>query len=291
MNKYWLEKSFKSAFASARLVTSHYAKSFYFSARFLPPYRRWAVYALYNFCRYVDNLIDIPRNRSEDQLIAEVACLRHELEMAYQQGESEHPVIKPFILVAQKFAIPKAYPLDLLNGVEMDIRFRGYDTFDQLYVFCYRVAGVVGLMMTHILGYRDQQAFFYAEKLGVAMQLTNILRDVQEDKNMGRIYFPREEMKQYQVNEEDFFQERFTPMMRQFMEFQTKRAHKYFDEAAPGIALLDPKSQFAIYSASKIYRSILYLLEKRDYDPFKGRVYVPTWQKIVVLLREKLKRR
>ncbi len=291
MNKYWLDKSFKPSFVYARAVTRHYAKSFYFSARFLPAQRRWAVYALYHFCRHVDNLIDVPRNRTQEQLIAEVACLRQELETAYQTGESEHAVIKPFILAAKEFAIPMAYAMDLLNGVEMDIRFQGYDTFDQLYVFCYRVAGVVGLMMTHILGYRDQHAFPYAEKLGVAMQLTNILRDVQEDKNMGRIYFPKEEMKQFQVGEEDILQERFTPTLQRFIEFQTKRAHDYFDQAEPGITMLEPKSQFAIYAASKIYRSILYRLEKRGYDPFQGRVYVPTWQKVAILLKEKLKKR
>ncbi|MBN2356682.1 phytoene/squalene synthase family protein [candidate division KSB1 bacterium] len=291
MQKYWCEKHVKAAFDYARMVTKHHAKSFYFSARFLPPNRRWAAYALYHFCRHADNLIDLPRGRSRDQLLQEVACLRKELTTAYQAGESEHAVIKPFMVIAKKFAIPIEYPLDLLNGVEMDICFKRFNTFEQLYVFCYRVAGVVGLMMTHILGYNDDRAFHYAEKLGIAMQLTNILRDIQEDKNMGRIYFPEDEMQRFEVREADISEERLTPELKRLIEFQAQRAHDYFARAATGIPMLTPASQFAIYSAGKIYQSILYRLEQRGYDPFQGRVYVPTWQKVAILLREKIRRR
>jgi len=284
--KYWQNPSDTAAFEHSRLLTAHYAKSFYISARMLPADRRWAAYALYGFCRYADNLIDNPRSRSSAELIEEAQRLQREIEVAWRTGESEHPIVKPLIVVARKYGIPMKYPLELLKGVQMDIEIRRYETFEDLYLFCYRVAGVVGLMMTHILGYKDEEAFEHAEKLGVAMQLTNILRDIKEDKNMGRIYLPREELLRFGVSENDIFEENMTDRFRRMMKFQVQRAHAYYEDADIGIAMLEKKSQFAIYSASKIYRSILLKIEARHYNPFLGRVFLPQINKIGILLRE-----
>lgn len=289
--KYWQNPDFYPAFEHVRLLTASYSKSFYFSARLLPEARRWGTFALYGFCRYADNLIDNPRQRSTAELISEIGCFARELDLAYRNGESEHPIIKPFILVAQTFGIPKEYPFDLLKGVQMDLEINRYRTFADLYVFCYRVASVVGLMMTHVMGYQDESAFPYAEKLGIAMQLTNILRDVKEDKNMGRIYLPLAEISQYGLTEADFFQENWSDAMREFIKFQVQRAHDYYDQADAGIALLRPESQYAIYSASKIYQGILGKIEARNYNPFLGRVFVPFRKKLVILLGEVLRTR
>ncbi|UCE07276.1 MAG: phytoene/squalene synthase family protein [bacterium] len=220
---FWLHPNYKVPFEHVRLLTAYWSKSFYFSARFLPKDKRWATYALYGFCRFVDNLIDNPRNRPKQQLISEVACFRRELKLAYRWGESEHPILKPFILVTKKYGIPIEYPLDLLKGVQMDIEANRYETFDDLYVFCYRVASVVGLMMTHVMGYKNDKAFEYAEKLGIAMQLTNILRDVKEDKDMGRIYLPLDELQQFGITEDDVINENFNDQFRQLMKFQVER--------------------------------------------------------------------
>ncbi len=289
--KFWKQSDFKASFEHVRLLTSHWSKSFYFSARFLPAERRWATYALYGFCRFADNLIDNPRNRSNAELINEVAYFSRELKLAYRSGESEHPIIKPFIVVAKKYGIPVEYPLDLLRGIQMDIEITRYETFDQLYVFCYRVASVVGLMMTHVMGYKDDKAFDYAEKLGVAMQLTNILRDVKEDKEMGRIYLPQEELRQFGITEEDVINEIFNEKFRRFVKFQVDRAHDYYYEANKGISMLNTESQFAIYSASKIYQEILRKIEGRDYNPFLGRVFVPLIKKFAILMQEVLRTR
>lgn len=288
---FWEQPNYKVPFKHVRLLTAYWSKSFYFSARFLPKEKRWATYALYGFCRFADNLIDNPRNRPKQQLISEVACFRRELKLAYRWGESEHPILKPFILVAKKYGIPIQYPLDLLKGVQMDIEATRYETFDDLYVFCYRVASVVGLMMTHIMGYKDENAFKYAENLGVAMQLTNILRDVKEDKNMGRIYLPLEELRQFGITEDDVINENFNEQFRQLVKFQVDRAHDYYLEANKGIPMLNTGSQFAIYSASKIYQGILKKIESRDYNPFLGRVYVPLGKKFRILMREVLRTR
>jgi phytoene synthase len=153
-------------------------------------------------------------------------------------------------------------------------------------VYCYRVASVEGLMMTCVLGYKDASAFEYAEKMGIAMQLTNILRDVQEDKNMGRIYLPNEDLRKFGVSEEDILNDRVSPELRQCMKFQVERAHHYYDEGDKGIVLLPKESQYAISSASKIYRGILRKIEERDFNPFLGRVFVPQQKKIGILVGE-----
>ncbi len=281
----------RAAFEHARLLTAHFSKSFYISARMLPRERRWATYALYGFCRYVDNLVDNPRQRSQKELLMEARFIGHELEIAYRSGESEHPILKSFITVARHYNIPVEYPRDLIRGVIMDIQKTRYESFDDLYVFAYRVAGVVGLMMNYVLGYKNEAAFPYAEKLGIAMQLTNILRDIREDKNINRIYLPQDELREFGVSEDDIMQERMTPALHRLMEFQVERAQRLYDEANPGIKLLAPESRFAIYSASKIYNGILHKIEHRDFNPFLGRVFVPQMKKIVILLQGVLRSR
>jgi len=283
---FWLEPSNRAAFEHARQITAYFAKSFYLSASLLPLEKRWATYAVYGFCRYADNLIDKRRDRAVAEILREVEFLEAELRTAYRTGESEHPILRPFIVVAQRCAIPLEYPLDLLRGVQMDIQNTRYQNFDELYIFCYRVAAVVGLMMTHVLGYKNAAAFGHAEKLGVAMQLTNILRDVQEDKAMGRVYFPLTELREYDCSENNILEERMTPAFRELMKFQVQRAYSYYQTANAGISMLEPDSRFAIYSASRIYRGLLKRLEARDYNPFLGRVYVPKHRKLGIILQE-----
>lgn len=278
-------------FRYARSITKYYAKSFYLCTLLLSKHKRWATYAVYGLCRYVDNIVDSPRARSREEVLAEIRHVESELRIAYREGESQHPVIQPFSVAAQKYKIPMEYALDLLKGVLMDTEKNRYQTFDELYVFCYRVASVVGLMMTPVLGYSNPTALVYAEKLGIAMQLTNILRDVLEDKNAGRIYFPQDEMKRFGVTDEDILAERATPQFLEMMKFNIDRARKYYQEAEPGIAMLDKESQFAIYAASAIYSGILGKLEARGCDPFPGRVFVPKGKKIRILLGELLRTR
>lgn len=283
---FWLDPSNRAAFEHARQITAYFAKRFSLSAAMLPLEKRWATYAVYGFCRYADNLIDKRRDRTVAEILREVEFLEAELRTAYRTGESEHPILRPFIIIAQRHGIPLEYPLDLLRGVQMDIQITRYQNFEELYVFCYRVAAVVGLMMTHLLGYKNETAFVHAEKLGVAMQLTNILRDVQEDKEMGRIYLPLEEFRAYGCTENHVFEERMTPTFRELMKFQVERAYSYYQAANAGISMLAPDSRFAIYSASRIYRGILKRLEARDYNPFLGRVYVPKHRKLGIILQE-----
>ena len=234
-----------------------YSKSFYISTLLLPRNRRKAVFALYGFCRFADNLVDKPRNRSKERIIREIHCLEEELKIGFQSGESEHPVLCSFIHIAKKYQIPIDYPLELFKGILMDAEHHHYKDFEELYLFCYRVAGVVGLMMNYILGYINEDAFEYAAKLGIAMQLTNILRDIQEDKNNGRIYLPLDELKRFNIDKNGIVQEKFSPSLQNLIEFSAKRAHQYYEEAEPGIKMLTKECQFAVHSASDIYRNIL----------------------------------
>ena len=287
--KLWKAEENRAAFEYARRITAHYSKSFYFSAQMLPREQRWATFALYGFCRHCDNLIDTPRQRTETEILREIQHLTEELQIAYNTGESQDPIIRAFILVAKAYGIPIAYPLDLLNGVAMDVQQVRYKTFDELSLFCYRVAAVVGLMMTSVLGYKDEHAFGYAKQLGIAMQLTNILRDIKEDKEMGRLYIPQTELEQFGVTEQDIFNEKMTPQLRALMKFQVERADQYYTEAMPGISLLKTESQYAIYSAARIYRGILRKIEDRDYNPFLSRVFVSSTQKVGILLHEQIR--
>ena len=286
-----IKESMQASLEYARLQTAYFSKSFYLSATLLPKEIRWDTYALYGFCRYVDNIIDNPRNRTAAQLKEELAYLEKELLIAYEKGESEHPVIKPFIWIAQKHLIPPDYPRDLIKGVEMDLYRTEYKDFDDLYIFCYRVAAVVGLMMSHIIGYKSEKALEYAENLGIAMQLTNILRDIQEDKDLGRIYLPQQELHRFDISKDDLLQERMSEALRRFMIFQVERAEAYFDQADKGIPLLTQEAQFAIYSASKIYRRILKKIKDNGYNPFKGRVYVKKRSKLGIVLQEVVRTR
>lgn len=288
---FWKQTDHRDSFRYARALTSQHARSFYLAARLLPPDRRWATYALYGFCRYADNLVDTVRDRTPTEVMHEVATLSEELVRAYRSGESEHPVIRPFIVVAKAWGIPAELPLTLLQGVVMDIDITRYETFDDLYTYCYRVAGVVGLMMTHILGYSDDDVFIYAEQLGIAMQLTNILRDIEEDMAMGRMYLPSEDLVRFGVSEQDIVNGRMTEVMREMMRFYVTRAHGYYNEANKGIPLLEKKSRFTITSASRIYRGILGKIEARNFDPFQGRVFVPTSSKFGIIIGELLRSR
>ena len=202
-----------------RQLLKHYSKSFYISTLLLPRNKQKAVFALYGFCRFVDNLVDKPRNRSKEDLIREIHYLEEELKNGFRYGESEHPVLCALIHVAKEYQIPVDFPLELFKGILMDVEHQQYKDFDELILFCHRVAGVVGLMMTHIIGYTSDKAFDYAEKLGIAMQLTNILRDIQEDKYNGRIYIPQEEMKRFHVRLDDIIHERFTHSLKNLMTF------------------------------------------------------------------------
>ncbi len=265
-------------------LTRTYSKSFYLATQFMPRERRDDVYAVYGFCRYSDNIVDSPRERKRDLVQREVDAWREELLTAYASGESQHPVLATFVRTMHRKDIPLQLALELIEGVEMDLRYDRYESFDELKRFCYRVASVVGLMMTHVFGYSDRSAFPYAEALGIAMQLTNILRDVDEDWRLrGKVYLPLDEMRGFGVDVDDIAQRRLHPAMRDFLRAQVERAHAYFEYADHGIPLLHSEGRTAVRAASTLYRGILRQIESADYDVFQRRPVVPRLRKFGAL--------
>lgn len=281
----------KSSRTYARSLIRSYSKSFYIASLLLPRRLRQDVHCLYAFCRYTDNIVDAPRPRSPEELQRELNLWREELQAAYRTGESQHPVIGGFVHVARASAIELELPLDLIRGVEMDLLIDRYETFEDLYRFCYRVASVVGLMMTKVIGTRHEAAFRHAEQLGIGMQLANVLRDVGEDWRLRRkIYLPQEDLRAHGVTESAIAAGSMSPEMRSLIKFEVERAHSYFNESHAGIAMLERKGQFAIDAAARLYRGILGEIENNEYDVFTRRPVVAPSRKLRVVLNSYLRR-
>lgn len=284
-----LIKNKKIDFKYSKSVIKYYAKSFYFSSQFLPKRKKIGAYSVYCFCRYADNIVDNPRKRDINDIKKELESLQNELELAFKYGESEHPALSSLSIIAKEFHIPVKYAIELIEGVKMDLEINRYNNFEDLYLFCYRVASTVGLMMTYVLGFEKDETLDYAEKLGIAMQLTNILRDIKEDKDNDRIYLPLQEMKNYSLSEFNIINENFDENFKNLMQFNVNRARKYYDEAEPGISQLDKDARFAIYAASRIYSGILSKIADNNYNPFIGRAFVPKSKKLRIVFNELLR--
>ena len=189
------------------------------------------------------------------------------------------------------YNIPQELIDELLAGIAMDLTVTRYATFDDLWLYCYRVASVVGLISMQIIGHVEE-AVDYAVKLGVALQLTNILRDIGEDAGRGRIYIPQEDLVAFGVDEAEIFAHQRSPRFKALMSFQSARAHALYEESWPGIGLLNPDSSLAIAAAATIYRGILDSIHQHDYDVFSKRAFVPFLRKMGLLwqARQRLKR-
>ncbi len=265
----------------AEAATRAGSQSFYFASRFFPAPLRRRAYAIYWFCRTTDDLVDeaptIEKGRTE--LDAWESELRHGL----GGGRVEHPVLRHFLAVAEECGIEPEYPLDLVAGCRMDLERARYAKFEELRVFCYRVASTVGLMMCHAIGFQRAgdapRGREYAIALGIAMQLTNILRDVAADWAMGRVYLPAEDMAKFGYGEEDLAAQRRTEAFRDLMRFEAGRARQFYAASMPGIALLRPEGRFAVEIAAKVYARILDEIEAMDYDVYARRAVVPAREK------------
>lgn len=183
------------------------------------------------------------------------------------------------------YKIPQNLPLELMKGVLMDTHIKRYATFDELYVYCFRVASTVGLMSSEIFGYRDEKTLEYAEALGIAMQLTNILRDVGEDALMNRIYLPFEDLRKFGVSEKQIFAGHGDENFVNLMKFQIRRAREFYKTAEKGIPLLEKDARFSVLLAARIYAKILDEIERQNYDVFKRRAHTSFPQKIFSLPR------
>ena len=228
--------------------------SFYYSFLFLPPARRLAITALYAFCREVDDIVD----ECTDTEVArtKLAWWRKEIAGTFA-GSAQHPVSQALIPVVRTFNLPQTHFQDVIDGMEMDLRYNRYPDFTTLQSYCYRVAGVVGLMAAEIFGYRDPATLKYAETLGTAFQLTNIIRDVGEDARRGRVYLPLDELTRFGISATDIVHLLDREGLRSLVEFQIERAEQYYERAFASLPAIDRKSQRPGLVMAAIYQAVL----------------------------------
>ncbi|MEO8661166.1 MAG: phytoene/squalene synthase family protein [Bryobacteraceae bacterium] len=271
-----------SLYEQAARATASGSKSFYFATRFFPQDLARAAHGVYWFCRYTDDMVD--EAASVEQGRRDLEAWDQLVRRALDGEPTEHPVLRVFQDTAQRHGIPAEYPLELIEGMRMDLNGTRYADFAGLRQFCYRVASVVGLMMSHVIGFREP-ALDYAVDLGIAMQLTNILRDVGEDLRMGRIYLPAAEMAEFGYSEEELRAGVRNDEFMRLMQFQVERARRYYAQAEPGIALLNPRGRFAVKVAADVYREILGQIERAEYRVFDQRAVVPPVRKYWLTMR------
>jgi phytoene synthase len=256
------------------------AKNFYYSFVLLSAPQRKAMCAIYAFMRYCDDLSDEPGATH-----APMDRWRAELEEALEGRFSDHPVWPAFHHTVRRFGIPLEYFREMIDGVSSDLEPRHYETFDELYRYCYQVASVVGLTIIHIFGFDTRSALPLAEKCGVAFQLTNILRDVREDAERGRIYFPAEDLRRFGVSEEDLRSGKRTPEFVKLMRFEAGRARAYYNESAPLLDLIHPRSRSSLWALISIYSRLLERIEAANYDVFTRRVRLTLFEKSWIVVR------
>ncbi len=228
--------------------------SFYYSFMFLPPLRRRAIIALYAFCREVDDEVDECHDVSLAQ--TKLAWWRQEIGRVYD-GAPTHPVGEALRDVLQDFALPQEQLQEIVDGMEMDLTQTRYLDFKGLQLYCYRVASVVGLLAAEIFGYGDRRTLKYAHDLGMAFQLTNIIRDVGEDARRGRIYLPHEDLQRFNVPAKDILDARYSDAFRELMRFQAARAEQFYDQAMAHLPAEDRKAQRPGLAMAAIYRALL----------------------------------
>jgi phytoene synthase len=253
------------------------AGNFYHAFRLLPAPPRRAMCALYAFMRVADDLTDGPQAIDEKRLA--LADWRRQLDAALA-GVYYHPLHPAFHHTVEHYAISRRYLDDVLDGVGMDLDTDRYDTFADLYRYCYRVASAVGLACIHIWGFRDERALCYAESAGIALQLTNILRDLAEDAARGRVYLPREDLDRFGYAAEDLAQGSNDERFRALMRFQVERACGYYESAAPLAELLDPSGRAVFLVMLRTYRGLLEAIVHRNYDVFNGPVRLSRLRKM-----------
>jgi phytoene synthase len=268
--------------------------SFYYSFLVLPVAKRQAIVAVWDFCRAVDDAVDevVPDLQRGSQMTEatrelatkSLAAWRAELKEVYEgtpttpQGQA----LQPFV---RRFNLPQLQFEALVDGVEMDLSYHRYPNFDTLLQYCHRVASSVGLICVEIFGYRHQGARDYAVNLGVALQLTNIIRDVAVDLKKGRVYLPMDDLHWFQVTEDELRAGVVTPRVRQLMRYQCRRARDYYRRAAEQLPRADRGSLVAAEIMGAIYFGILRRIERARYDVFSRVIRVPRWRRALMALR------
>ena len=271
--------SVEIGYRESREITRREAKNFYYAFLTLPQERRRAIYVAYAFCRYCDDAVDTAE--SVDQKMATLESLHASLNDAYT-GRTSDPLFLALADVADRHDIPEEYFKQVIHGVESDLTKVRYQDFEELRSYCYQVASVVGLICLQIFGYKDDSAREHAIDLGLAMQLTNIARDIQEDLGLGRIYLPQDEIARFGYSEEaleaGIVNESFIDLMR----FQAQRARGYFDSGFKLLPYLSPRSRACPAVMGQLYSKVLQRIEEAEFDVFQHRISLSKTEKLRV---------
>lgn len=274
--------SVTASYAHCQELARREARNFYHAFRILPGPQRLAMCALYSFMRIADDLADGPEDVAEKRRALE--SWRQQLAAALT-GAPTHPIHPALADTITTYRIPLAYLEEVLDGVGMDLDTDHYNTFDELYRYCYRVASAVGLSCIHIWGFRDEKAKEYAEAAGIAFQLTNILRDLAEDASRGRIYLPQEDLDRFGYTPEKLTRGVRDDAFRALMRFEADRARGYYEAAAPLVPLLPPAGRAVFLVMLRTYRGLLDAIVRRDFDVFSRRVRLGRLHKLWLALR------
>jgi len=284
-------KILRQAFVESGEVTSAFAKTFYLGTQLMPENQREAIWAIYVWCRRTDEIVDAPRD-NDDEMLSDLGVWETRLENLWKYGEVEDVFDLCLLDVLIKYpSLPITPFVDMVRGMLMDVPDLGtetYDTFDDLHLYCYRVAGTVGLMCLPVFGcaqgYDEIIAKEPALSLGVAFQLTNILRDVGEDATTrGRVYLPMEDMERFGVTKEQLFEQRVDENYTNLMKFQIERARMYYERARRGVFMLSEESRLPVQSALDAYGKILDKIDDNGYDTLTTRAYVDKWEKLSII--------
>jgi 15-cis-phytoene synthase len=272
--KFGDEVLLERAYDHCNHLTRDHSRTFYMASSLLPEAKRRAIRALYAFCRTSDDMVDCSNGDATTTLE------NWRQRTVYPHSAEQDPVVMAWADTRLNFHIPWRYVDQLITGVAQDLQHSGYETFNELATYCYGVACTVGLMSMHIIGFAGEQALPYAIRLGVALQLTNILRDVGEDWKTGRIYLPREDLEAFGITTADLDAKVVDERWRALMRFQIQRTRQLYAGAMPGLAFLDPDGRFAISAAAELYRAILDDIENHDYDVFNRRAHLNSTGKL-----------
>ena len=281
----------EQSYAFCEGVARSQAKNFYVTFLLLSRDQRRAMCAIYAFMRYCDDLSD---DAGIADRAAAIAGWSDDLKATLagkppDESSSSAAALWPaFADAVDRFKIPHQYFHDMITGVSSDLAPRKIETFDELYDYCYHVASVVGLTIIHVFGFESPAALKLAEKCGIAFQLTNILRDVREDAENDRIYWPAEDLARFGVAPADLHSKTLTPALRNMLAFQAQRARAYYQESAPLVGMVHAGSRASLRALIGIYSRLLDKIVAADYDVLSQRVRVPTWEKMWILLRSLL---
>ncbi len=278
-----MEPELSASYRSAKAVARKQARNFYYSFLVLPPDKRRAFCAVYAFMRHCDDISDGEENTETKRRLLE--DWRSRLNEAYSDVPCQNSILPAFRESIRQYSIPAQYFHWIIDGAEMDLDTIKYETFDDLYKYCFHVASAVGFVCLQIFGFKDERAKEFAEQCGIAFQITNILRDVEEDAAMGRIYLPAEDLRKFDYTPDELRNGIVDERFRNLMQFEADRAKHYYAQARNLLPLVENSSKPALWAMMKIYEGLLDRIIQRRFDVFHNHIRLTGMEKTSIALR------